>query len=455
MGQNGGWRVWLMLALAAAIALVGACGSGSEPAGDPEPSPPTEETPTPTPTEPEADSAETLELGEPLAAIPMDMPEDPAERNGMFDAPPARVIDDSQVHYAVLHTEKGDITIQLFADRAPVTVNNFVYLALTGFYDDTMFHRVIENFMAQGGDPRGTGSGGPGYRFQDEMVSNLNFDRPGLLAMANAGPGTNGSQFFITFVPTPHLNQNHTIFGEVIEGMEVVNSIQFRDPGSSVPGDRITGISIHAGSESHLPEPEPTPTPTPVPTPYAPHEALADDSRPLAALSPEERIGLFNTPPDPVIDLERAWIMSVETNHGTMEFALLPEWAPQGVNNAVVLARLGYFDGVQMYTFVSDQVSLFGILGGTRAGVVGYTLDAERGYGGEFLGPGLLLYSPDWTDPNQVLGGGLVINHAAFSPEIVARFTVIGELTAGMDVLEAITSGEETQITSVTVAAEE
>jgi peptidyl-prolyl cis-trans isomerase A (cyclophilin A) len=141
---------------------------------------------------------------------------------------------------AKLRTNRGTVTVRLFPDHAPKTVRNFVDLAegtrewtdpRTGkpsnakLYDGTIFHRVIPNFMIQGGDPLGTGTGGPGYKFADEFHPDLTFNRPYLLAMANAGPGTNGSQFFITTVPTPHLNGRHTIFGEVIEGSDVVDQI--------------------------------------------------------------------------------------------------------------------------------------------------------------------------------------------------------------------------------------
>ena len=115
--------------------------------------------------------------------------------------------------------------MELLAQQTPITVNNFVFLAQQGFYDGLTFHRVIENFMIQGGDPTGSGAGGPGYAFLDEIVAGLVFDAPGKLAMANAGPGTNGSQFFITTVPTPHLNGNHTIFGLVVDGQSVVDEI--------------------------------------------------------------------------------------------------------------------------------------------------------------------------------------------------------------------------------------
>jgi len=126
---------------------------------------------------------------------------------------------------AVIDTKKGTIEVELFADEVPNTVANFEKLANSQFYDGTKFHRVIPNFMIQGGDPLGTGTGDPGYRFKDEFQSGRGFDKPGLLAMANAGPNTNGSQFFITEVPTPHLNNKHTIFGECIQGFELVPKI--------------------------------------------------------------------------------------------------------------------------------------------------------------------------------------------------------------------------------------
>jgi peptidyl-prolyl cis-trans isomerase B (cyclophilin B) len=138
-----------------------------------------------------------------------------------WDAPPEMTINTDRIYLATLRTVKGDIKIELFADRAPIAVNNFVFLAEAGFYDNTTFHRVITGFMAQGGDPTGTGAGGPGYAFEDEIVHGLVFDQAGLIAMANSGPDTNGSQFFFTYAPTPWLNGFHTIFGKVVEGMDV------------------------------------------------------------------------------------------------------------------------------------------------------------------------------------------------------------------------------------------
>lgn len=142
-----------------------------------------------------------------------------------YSAPPSIILDPEADYVADFRTNQGNFRVKLFSTQTPVTVNNFVFLAQQGFYDGLTFHRVIENFMIQGGDPTGTGGGGPGYQFQDEIVPGLVFDAAGKLAMANAGPGTNGSQFFITVAQTNWLNGNHTIFGEVTEGQSVVTAI--------------------------------------------------------------------------------------------------------------------------------------------------------------------------------------------------------------------------------------
>ncbi len=145
-------------------------------------------------------------------------------------AQPEQVLEAGVDYRAIFCTESGAVYVDLFEKYAPLTVNSFVFLAQNGYYNNTTFHRVLENFMAQGGDPTGTGTGGPGYRFDDEIVGFLTFDREGLLAMANAGAGTNGSQFFITTAETPWLDYRHTIFGDVLEGLDVVKALRLRDP---------------------------------------------------------------------------------------------------------------------------------------------------------------------------------------------------------------------------------
>lgn len=159
---------------------------------------------------------------------------------------PALTIDPKKSYTATLHTVSGDVEVELFADRAPITVNNFVFLARDGFYDGVTFHRVIPDFMAQTGDPTGTGRGGPGYRFDDEKSAlAIPHDSAGILSMANAGPNTNGSQIFITYGPTPHLNGRHAVFGKVSKGMDIIRRITPRDPDRAAkPGDKIERITI-------------------------------------------------------------------------------------------------------------------------------------------------------------------------------------------------------------------
>lgn len=165
-----------------------------------------------------------------------------------YDAPPAMQIDPDKTYTATIKTERGDIAVDLFAKQAPVTVNNFVFLAREGFYNDTTFHRVIPNFMVQGGDPTGTGRGGPGYRFDDEAGALAGkHDGPGVLSMANAGPNTNGSQFFITHVATDWLNGKHGVFGKVKDqaSLDVLMQIRTRDPMQDPnPGDKLIAVEI-------------------------------------------------------------------------------------------------------------------------------------------------------------------------------------------------------------------
>ena len=185
-----------------------------------------------------------------LQEVPTDVSpveDDPQVASKQYNSPPAMTIDTSKKYTATFKMAKGgEFVVELYDDAAPITVNNFVFLARDGYYDGTTFHRVLEGFMAQGGDPTGTGTGGPGYQFEDEFSDDLKFDGEGILAMANSGPNTNGSQFFITYSPTEWLNGLHSIFGRVIEGMDVVKSLTLRDPNQfpDYDGDAIETITI-------------------------------------------------------------------------------------------------------------------------------------------------------------------------------------------------------------------
>ena len=209
--------------LLAAAMIVAACGGD-----DPEP--------TPTPLR--------VETATPTASCGTSPGSSPTPGPQSYSSAPDLVIDTSKDYYATFVTERGEFRLRLFDDQVPRTVNNFVFLAREGFYNGVTFHRVIPGFMAQGGDPTGTGGGSPGYRFDDEFHPDL-VHTAGVISMANSGPNTNGSQFFITFVPTPHLDGGHAVFGEVVEGMDVVNSISPRDPATAIQaGDVIYTILI-------------------------------------------------------------------------------------------------------------------------------------------------------------------------------------------------------------------
>jgi peptidyl-prolyl cis-trans isomerase B (cyclophilin B) len=153
-----------------------------------------------------------------------------------WSSPPAMQIDPAKTYKVTMETNKGTIEIELYPAHAPQTVNNFVFLANEGFYDGVSFHRVIKDFVIQGGDPTGTGSGGPGYRFRDETMGNPLTHQRGVLSMANAGPNTNGSQFFIVYKPQPHLDGKHTVFGKVTSGMDVADKI--------VQGDKMVKVTV-------------------------------------------------------------------------------------------------------------------------------------------------------------------------------------------------------------------
>jgi cyclophilin family peptidyl-prolyl cis-trans isomerase/protein-disulfide isomerase len=168
-----------------------------------------------------------------------------------FDAPPPMIIDPAQPYFARVETSKGNFCVELYADRAPQTVNNWVFLAEQGFYDGVTFHRVLPGLVAQTGDPTGSGFSGPGYQFDDEIDPELTHDGPGILSMANAGPNTNGSQFFITYKALPELDGKHTVFGRVVEGMDVVEALMPRDPQEDpyAPADRIVKVDIATSCE--------------------------------------------------------------------------------------------------------------------------------------------------------------------------------------------------------------
>ena len=203
------------------------------------PSPEPTESPVPPPTQP-PQSGTTTSSGPVKQFIDVG-----GVRIAQYSSVPPVTIDTAAHYTATMRTSLGNMEIELFAAEAPVTVNNFIFLAVEGFYNNVVFHRVIPSFMIQGGDPLGRGTGGPGYKFQDEFVASLTFDQPGKLAMANSGPASNGSQFFVTVAPTPHLNGAHTIFGQITQGQDVADAISLAQTGpSNIPVTPIVILGI-------------------------------------------------------------------------------------------------------------------------------------------------------------------------------------------------------------------
>ncbi len=355
---------------------------------------------------------------------------------------PHMFIDVDKIYVATFVTEKGDIVAELDAKNAPITTNSFIFLANEGYYDNTTFHRVIPDFMAQGGDPTGTGTGGPGYVVPDEINPDMHFDRPGLLAMANAGPNTAGSQFFITYGPAPWLDGNFTIFGEVIEGMDVLKQLTPRDPQKNPdkPGDKLITVKISEAESSRRP------TPTPTPTPFAPDTSRTDHF--MADMKPEERIGYWNAPPENILKPGKIYVANIETDIGDIQVELMSDAAPNNVNNFVVLANNGYYDGTRFFQVVPDADSVGGGLivaiggdpSGTGNGTPGYVLDDEL--------------QPDafndigWlgsAQPDANRNGGAFFITLKSSPWLSAHFTPLGRVIGGQETLKKFTALDPNQ----------
>jgi len=373
----------------------------------------------------------------------------PVERVGMYTEMPPMAIDPSKYYYATIKTDRGDIRVQLFADRAPQTVNSFVFLANEGYYNDTIFHRVIDGFMAQAGDPAGMGTGGPGYEFADEFYPGGVFDRPYLLAMANAGPGTNGSQFFITFAPTDWLNNMHTVFGEVVEGQDVVDSLTRRDPSDpTAPADTIYTILIEEGETSNLPTPTPLP---PTPTPFPP--TAVEGERPLADLAGDEKAGYFNTAPELVIDPENVYRATISTSQGDMVMELRTDLAPVAVNNFVVLANLGFYDNTPINDVSPGEVVVIGSPSNDPAADVGYAFKPETGLATD-LAPGAVAYRALRQDPAdggvEASGSQLLMAIVAPPAEAGVSYSFFGQIVEGLDVLSSLTVTDTIQTITIT-----
>jgi cyclophilin family peptidyl-prolyl cis-trans isomerase len=374
---------------------------------------------------------------------------EPAARDGMYDAAPEMTIDPSKFYYATLKTDKGDMKVQLFADRAPLAVNNFVFLAREGFYNDTTFHRVLEGFMAQGGDPTGTGMGGPGYAFANEVFPGASFDRPGLLAMANSGPDTNGSQFFITFGPADWLNGGYSLFGEVVEGQDVLNKLTRRDPETNpdFPGDKLYTVIVEESDTSALPTPTPLP---PTPTPYAPSSVSPTD-RPLAAVAPEEKANRFNTAPEMTIDPAKTYTATIATSQGDLVVALNAQDAPTAVNNFVTLADLGFYDNTRVNDVSPGEVIVIGAPTNDPAIDVGYTFQPEVGLPISPTTGSLAFISLNREADGSITASGSQLLIAVSEPpaQVNESYGFFGQIVQGVEVLPSLTVSDT--ISTITI----
>ena len=350
-----------------------------------------------------------------------EMLQDPKVRDGMYSSPPVMTIDPDKVYLATFETEKGNIVIELYAREVPNTVNNFVFLAREGFYDNTTFHRVISGFMAQGGDPTGTGRGGPGYKFADEFVAALKHDGPGVLSMANSGANTNGSQFFITLAATPWLDGAHTVFGKVVEGLDVLDAISLRDPArASTPGDLIRTIRIEEATASQLPEPA-------LEVLVVPGEIEMPDD-------PRLRNNLYPARPAMVIDTTKDYLATFKTDKGDIVVELFDDEVPNTVNNFVFLAREGFYDNTTFHRVIANFMAQGGDPTGTGTGGPGYKFEDEFVSTLKHDGPGTLSMANAGANTN---GSQFFITFTATS-WLDGAHTVFGKVVEGLDVLGQI-----------------
>jgi cyclophilin family peptidyl-prolyl cis-trans isomerase len=378
----------------------------------------------------------------PLAEIP------PQERNDRFSGPAAKYVKDNTIYVATIKTDKGDIVAELYTDT-PEGENNFVTLALNGFYDGLTFHRVEPGFVVQGGDPLGTGSGGPGYTIPAE----INHTHPrGAIAWARTGDDTNperassGSQFYITLAETPFLDGAYSVFGYVIQGMDVVDKIAV--------GDKIQRIDISTASTTMIPTPGPTntptiaPTPTVTPTPFAP---AAQEGRPLATVEVAKRDKYYNQAPAMTIDTKKKYEATIDTDKGKVVMELDPSVAPTTVNNFVTLANLGYYDGMPVAHVQEGTYIVFGSPNSMPDSDVGYALPVEPTVQASKVVTGTAAMYPvaDATG-NAVASGSQFFISFMEIPEGSVPLNVLGKVTAGMDVAQKLAIGDIVKTITVT-----
>jgi peptidyl-prolyl cis-trans isomerase B (cyclophilin B) len=367
----------------------------------------------------------------PLASVP------PAERADRFSAPAATYVEPDTTYTATIVTDKGNIVAELYPDT-PESLNNFVTLALNGYYDGLTYHRVEPGFVIQGGDPVGDGSGGPGYTIPGEFAHK---HPRGALAWARTGDEVNperrssGSQFYVTLDETPFLDGAYSVFGQVIEGMEVADQI--------APGDKIQRIDITEGGASRLPTPEPT---------AEPKAPVSMDGRPLAAVAVAEREGYYNRPPETTLDTTRSYQATIKTTKGDIVIDLNDDKAAASVGNLKLLADLGYFDGMPVSYVEPATYALFGSPAARPDSDVGYLIPLEAdALASQIITGTVAMYPvPDQAAGDLKASGSQFFISLTELPSEGQALNVVGTVSKGLDIVAQLMTGDAIESITVT-----
>jgi len=340
--------------------------------------------------------------------------------------PPKMTIDTKKIYIVDMKTEKGNVVIQLFADKAPKNVNNFIFLINQKYYNGLSFHRVVSDFIAQAGKPPVARLYGPGYSIKDEHDTSLRFDAPGVVAMAWWGnsPDSNGSQFFITYKKMHWYNDKYTIIGKVVEGMDVIKNLTRVNDRENYDygGDTILEMTSRTSETSLLPAPGPQ-TETRIP--------VLVDGRPLAKMTIQEKEYLYDAPPAMVIDKTKVYKAKISTEKGTITADLFPQDAPQSVNNFFVLANIGYYDNTTVGAVLRDRYILVGSPSGTLESDAGYSIPEEPKRQIRLGAIGFWFYAK----MDRSSSGSNIFIMLTDDPHIQAD-SVFGMTTSGLDVVK-------------------
>ena len=337
-------------------------------------------------------------------------------------APPMAEFDGDSSYFWDLETSVGTIAVRLLPDSAPMHVSSTIYLTRLGFYDTLPFHRVITGFMAQGGCPLGTGTGSPGFKYSGEFSSSVKHDRPGLLSMANAGPGTDGSQFFLTFKATPWLDNRHTLFGEVVEGMKVLKDIESKGSRTGKPSESMMMKKCTISTATMVREEFSF---------AAIDKFIADGKVNKSVLNWRKKL---RQPPKYVFTKGKSLFWDMETNKGKIRIRFIPEVAPMHVSSAIYLTRLGYYDGLTFHRVIQKFMAQGGCPSGTGRDGPGYQFSGEFSKDLKHDSAGVLstANSGPGTDGSQFF-----ITFGP-TPSLDGNYTIYGKVVAGLDVVKAL-----------------